>query len=145
MWIGKHRALDVVPHSCKVSGRDRNREERKPLDLTDSDIWRDVTAEEQAQSDAKCNRKLKDYEDCKVKLVLHEEVEPDGETVVTKLVRALASNRTVESLYIGTQTCRHLTQASSPSCSGHMLTCSTQWERPWTWPCTRSLDLLKES
>ena len=105
LWIGKHRALDVVPHSCKVSGRDRNREERKPLDLTDPDIWRDVTAEEQAQSDAKYNRKLKDYEDCKVRLVLHEEVEPDGETVVTKLVRALASNRTVESLYIGTQTC----------------------------------------
>ena len=48
LWIGKHRALDVVPHSCKVSGRDRNREERKPLDLTDPDIWRDVTAEEQA-------------------------------------------------------------------------------------------------
>lgn len=107
LWKRAHGALARVPASCEVSGRDRGAMPATPLDWNDPNMWREMTAEEQAEADAKRERKLQDYEDCTVELQLHEEVEgTDGVVVATAFLQALASNRTIHRVYLGMQTSR---------------------------------------
>eukprot|EP00929_Paragymnodinium_shiwhaense_P121217 TRINITY_DN93382_c0_g1_i1.p1 TRINITY_DN93382_c0_g1~~TRINITY_DN93382_c0_g1_i1.p1 ORF type:complete len:293 (+),score=22.77 TRINITY_DN93382_c0_g1_i1:52-930(+) len=109
---GQHgNALGLAPQSCSVEGRDRGCGGGEPLKLDDadlSDLFREMTAEEQAKQDAKRNRKLEDYEDCEVQLVLCDDIATlpmEAGIVVTELVRALASNRTIESLFVQMGSC----------------------------------------
>lgn len=94
-------ALALAPTSCTISGRSRGGAARSPTDT--EDLFRTMTAEEQANVDAEVNRQLQDYEDCSVELTVRED--PVGEAVLTELVRALASNCTVEGLFVYTDTC----------------------------------------
>eukprot|EP00929_Paragymnodinium_shiwhaense_P089874 TRINITY_DN50083_c0_g1_i1.p1 TRINITY_DN50083_c0_g1~~TRINITY_DN50083_c0_g1_i1.p1 ORF type:complete len:287 (+),score=48.13 TRINITY_DN50083_c0_g1_i1:39-899(+) len=111
---GEHsNALGLAPQSCSVSRRKRGRRaEREPVDVDDDDL----ASEKQAASAVKLMRTLDDHADAAVEMVLrHEAAEDvedekkkaasDAESVATELVRALASNRTVERLYLGTRSC----------------------------------------
>ena len=88
------------------------------------------------------NRKFLNYEDCEIELYLRETVRgsalTDEENVVTALVQALASNRTVEVMLIDMKVCPGRVWSElvrSMKCTSHLrhLLISVDAEIPMFW------------